>query len=591
MLPIHKVASWYFSRSALPYWLVLLFDCLVVMGSGLVCYAFDSGVFHTLHRIGSVTGTLAFYLLFFLLGFRLMHTYSGILRYSSFADLYRIVIANLIGISCIIVARVFLHFDAFLVPIRIRDLIFTFVMATTFMVAARLFVKFVFDKVNETGPVHRAFIYGVHKGGIALAKAIRMQEPVRFVLKGFVSDEKDVVGHMLQGVEVYQKSIQLLKVMREKKVSVLLVSPLKRDQLFSDTEYVNQLVDAGISIYTYDTAQKWDGSDINASQLREVQIEDLLPREEIQVDLEAVARLLNESCILITGSAGSIGSEMVRQIAKFSPRRLVLVDEAETPQHDIRLMMRKEFPEVEAQTIVTSITNKSRMENIFNVYRPEYVFHAAAYKHVPMMEDNPSEAVLNNILGTRVIADLSVKYGVKKFVMVSTDKAVNPTNVMGCSKRAEGMKDKKNLAFNISNQMTMAWRQWGMLPPEQRTKAKEMEFKLLLEDLTNKYNKAVADYDRYNSYLKQLEYPTTWYNVRTYETAMVYITNGRAPRDISRVTNIRNIPYTDKLKVYIYDWEHHYWVDPAEYTVTVEVIDSVQPSAAGNPSAFTRPVG
>lgn len=141
---------------------------------------------------------------------------------------------------------------------------------------------------------------------------------------------------------------------------------------------------------------------------------------------------------------------------------------------------------------------------------------------------------------------------------------------------AEGMKDKKNLAFNISNQMTMAWRQWGMLPPEQRTKAKEMEFKLLLEDLTNKYNKAVADYDRYNSYLKQLEYPTTWYNVRTYETAMVYITNGRAPRDISRVTNIRNIPYTDKLKVYIYDWEHHYWVDPAEYTVTVEVIDSVQ---------------
>ena len=435
MLPIHKVASWYFSRSALPYWLVLLFDCLVVMGSGLVCYAFDSGVFHTLHRIGPVTGTLAFYLLFFLLGFRLMHTYSGILRYSSFADLYRIVIANLIGISCIIVARVFLHFDAFLVPIRIRDLIFTFVMATTFMVAARLFVKFVFDKVNETGPVHRAFIYGVHKGGIALAKAIRMQEPVRFVLKGFVSDEKDVVGHMLQGVEVYQKSIQLLKVMREKKVSVLLVSPLKRDQLFSDTEYVNQLVDAGISIYTYDTAQKWDGSDINASQLREVQIEDLLPREEIQVDLEAVARLLNESCILITGSAGSIGSEMVRQIAKFSPRRLVLVDEAETPQHDIRLMMRKEFPEVEAQTIVTSITNKSRMENIFNVYRPEYVFHAAAYKHVPMMEDNPSEAVLNNILGTRVIADLSVKYGVKKFVMVSTDKAVNPTNVMGCSKR------------------------------------------------------------------------------------------------------------------------------------------------------------
>ena len=435
MISIHKVASWYFSRSALPYWLVLLFDCLVVMGSGLLCYAFDSGVIHTWNTIGPVVGTLAFYLLFFLVGFRLMKTYSGILRYSSFADLYRIVIANLIGIFFIIIVRVVFDVEAFLVPIRIRDLIFTFVMATTFMVAARLLVKFLFDRMNEHGPVRRAFIYGVRQGGIALAKAIRMQEPVRFVLKGFVGDDDDVVGHTLQGVEVYKKSIQLLDVMRQKNVSSLLVSPLKRDQLFSDTEYVNQLIDAGISIYTYDSAQKWDGGEINASQLREVQIEDLLPREEIQVDLEAVARLLNDSCILITGSAGSIGSEMVRQIAKFGPRKLVLVDEAETPQHDIRLMMRKDFPDVEAVTIVTSITNQARMEQIFKTYCPQYVFHAAAYKHVPMMEDNPSEAVLNNIQGTRIIADLSVKYGVKKFVMVSTDKAVNPTNVMGCSKR------------------------------------------------------------------------------------------------------------------------------------------------------------
>lgn len=435
MSSLHKVAHWYFSRKALPYWLVLLFDCVVVLGSGLLCFAFDRGVIHTLNNLGLVLGTLSFYLLFFLVGFRLLHTYSGILRYSSFADLYRIVLANLLGITCIIIARLFLHFDAFLLPIRIRDLIFTFVMATTFMVAARLFVKFIFDKINENGPVQRAFIFGVHQGGIALAKSIRMQEPVRFVLKGFVSDEKDVVGHMLQGVEVYEKNIRLLEIMRRMNVSALLVSPLKRDQLFSDVEYVNQLVDAGINIYTYETAQKWDGSEINASQLREVQIEDLLPRDEIQVDLEAVARLLSDSCILITGSAGSIGSEMVRQIAKFSPRQLILVDEAETPQHDIRLMMRKEFPEVEAHTIVTSITNKSRMDNIFKAYRPQYVFHAAAYKHVPMMEDNPSEAVLNNIQGTRNIADLSVKYGVKKFVMVSTDKAVNPTNVMGCSKR------------------------------------------------------------------------------------------------------------------------------------------------------------
>ena len=245
-----------------------------------------------------------------------------------------------------------------------------------------------------------------------------------------------MVGHLLQGVEVYSNDDKLLKHMAERNATAILVSPFKRDELFNNQDYVNQLVDAGIGIYIYNNAQMWDGkSDISAAQLQEVQIEDLLPREEIQVDLDAVARLLSGNSILITGSAGSIGSEMVRQIAKFGPKCLILVDEAETPQHDLRLQMKRDFPELDAVTIVTSITNESRMENIFRTYRPQFVFHAAAYKHVPMMEDNPSEAVLNNILGTRIIADLSVKYGVKKFVMVSTDKAVNPTNVMGCSKR------------------------------------------------------------------------------------------------------------------------------------------------------------
>ena len=151
--------------------------------------------------------------------------------------------------------------------------------------------------------------------------------------------------------------------------------------------------------------------------------------------MQSVGNLLHDTTILITGSAGSIGSEMVRQIAAYQPKKMILIDQAETPQHDIRLMMKNEFPDIDADTIVTSIDRVTRMDTIFRKYHPDYVFHAAAYKHVPMMEDNPSEAVLNNIHGTKVIADLSVKYGVKKFVMVSTDKAVNPTNVMGCSKR------------------------------------------------------------------------------------------------------------------------------------------------------------
>ena len=433
---IKKIASWYFSRQALPYWCVLLFDCMVVLLSGVVCIALDHGVYATLDNLFPILCTLSVYLLFFIFGFRLMRTYTGVLRYSSFSDVYRIGIANFIGISCIIVARWFFSFDSVFVPIRSKELIFIFLMATIIMVGSRVMMKFLFEKVLEDKNLKHAFIYGVKEGGIALAKAIRMQVPTRFSLKGFVADDDDMIGHMLQGVEVYRNDDTLIKQMKAKGVKALLVSPLKREDLNRNQDMVSALLDAGINIYTYDVAQKWDGrSDINASQLKEVEIEDLLPRDEIEVDLEAVARLLNSAKILITGSAGSIGSEMVRQIAKFGPKRLILVDEAETPQHDVRLMLKHEYPEVEAVTIVTSITNASRMENIFKTYRPQYVFHAAAYKHVPMMEDNPSEAVLNNINGTRIIADLAVKYDVKKFVMVSTDKAVNPTNVMGCSKR------------------------------------------------------------------------------------------------------------------------------------------------------------
>ncbi len=433
---VKRIASWYFSRQALPYWCVLLFDCSVVLISGVVCVALDHGVMQTLEHIVPVLCTLAVYLIFFLVGFRLMRTYTGVLRYSSFADLYRIGVANLIGIVCIIVARWFLAFDTVFVPIRSKELIFIFLMASAIMVSARVMMKFLFEKVLEDTNLRKAFIYGVKEGGIALAKAIRMETPPRFKLKGFVSDEADMVGHMLQGEEVYGNDDQLVDTMKREGIRAMLVSPLKRDDLFRNQALVNNLLDMGVNIYTYDMGHRWDGhSDINVSQLKEVQIEDLLPRNEIEVDLDAVARLLNGSRILITGSAGSIGSEMVRQIAHFGPGKLILVDEAETPQHDVRLMLKKEYPEVEAVTIVTSITNTSRMDHIFQTYKPKYVFHAAAYKHVPMMEDNPSEAVLNNIKGTRTIADLSVKYGVKKFVMVSTDKAVNPTNVMGCSKR------------------------------------------------------------------------------------------------------------------------------------------------------------
>lgn len=198
---------------------------------------------------------------------------------------------------------------------------------------------------------------------------------------------------------------------------------------------IDSLAEAGVKIMVH-SSQEWDGkSDLRHTQLKEIDIEDLLPRNQIEVDLDAIGKILTGKCVMITGAAGSIGGEIVRQVASFKPSQLVLIDQAETPLHDIRLMMKRKFADIPALTLSASIGHKLHMEVVFREYKPDYVFHAAAYKHVPMMEDNPGEAVANNIDGTRIIADLAVKYGTKKFVMVSTDKAVNPTNVMGCSKR------------------------------------------------------------------------------------------------------------------------------------------------------------
>ena len=433
---IKQLAQWYFSKKAMPYWAVLFFDCCIVVFSNILVYAIRNGVTTTIHSFWALLGTLLVYLIPYLVGFRVMRTYSGVLRYSSFSDLYRITVANLIGFAGVQAARILLGTDAYFVVISASEQLYAWLMATGFMYVSRIMVKYVFDAIRQDNSTRRVFIYGTKAGGMALAKSIRMETPARFNLCGFLSDSMDMPGHILQGVNVYPNDDNIVEYMRGKNATSLLISPLKAERFMANPTMSDRLLDAGITIYTLGTAQAWDGkSDISISQLHEVQIEDLLPRDEIQVDLQAVEKLLHGKRILITGSAGSIGSEMVRQIAQWEPSQLVLVDQAETPQHDIRLMMAKEFAGIKSETVVTSIANKQSMEHLFAQYRPEYVFHAAAYKHVPMMEDNPSEAVQNNIVGTRIIADLAVKYGVKKFVMISTDKAVNPTNVMGCSKR------------------------------------------------------------------------------------------------------------------------------------------------------------
>ena len=429
---IQKLARWYFTKRALPYWGVLIQDAVIVFASACVVNALGEGTVQSIWSWKALSLNALYVLLCYLVGFRLLHTYSGVIRYSSFVDLQRVCFANLIGLGLSELLCGF-GFSALLGYI---DLMAVFMVATLLMWMLRVVVKYIYDVAYISGRAKRVFIYGVKKGGVSLAKSIQNEEKSKYILAGFVTDDPEYVGKRLRGVRVVKNNMHLVEEMKLRQATVLLVSPLYSEKFRNDTKLIDSLIEENIHIHMMPSTVEWDGkSDLNYMSLKEVEIEDLLPREKIEIDMDKVGELLTDKCILITGAAGSIGSEMVRQIAVYRPAKLVLIDQAETPLHDVRLEMSRRWPEVEAHTLVSSITNPTRMEAVFKEYRPDYVFHAAAYKHVPMMEDNPSESIQNNIYGTRVMADLAVKYGTKKFVMVSTDKAVNPTNVMGCSKR------------------------------------------------------------------------------------------------------------------------------------------------------------
>lgn len=432
---ISKLSQWYFKKASLPYWCIFLIDCGIVLISALFVYEQFHGLTRTAQVFWPLLGTVSFYLLFDIVAFRLFHTYSGVLRYSSFVDLKRVAFALILGYIGIVAARMIFQLDRYLVPYPGSQMIFMVLLAIMLMWAVRIVVKCLYDISFLNTHAQRTFIYGAKDGGVGLAKYISNEKPHRFLLCGFVSDGEKTDNRMLMGVKVFSRKDDLLQILKMKKITALLISPSLNEEFRLNENLQSELTKEGIHIYMIPIAKELSEKQIEFSQLREVEIEDLLPRDEIQVDMQVLGSVLENKKILITGSAGSIGSEMVRQIAIYHPKDLILVDQAETPQHDILLFMMKNWPDIKTHIIVASICNRVRMEEIFDKCRPDYVFHAAAYKHVPMMEDNPGESVHNNINGTKIIADLAVKYDVKKFVMISTDKAVNPTNVMGCSKR------------------------------------------------------------------------------------------------------------------------------------------------------------
>lgn len=430
----NRLSNWYFSKKSLPYWCIFWIDCAVIFISYLFIYQQINSGAKALGILGQLSMLFAIFTLFHAIGFRIFHTYDGILRYSSFIDLQRVFYAVTFGAVLSAITKNMLLSTHFFpgVEIEYRNIVLGALISTLVLWAIRVIAKTIFDVSLSDYNIKHAFIYGVKEGGIGLAKQIKNSKPMKFKLMGFISDDTKIKHHHLMGTKVYAPDLNTIRKMRNNNISTLLISPGAINVFRANKDFQDALLAEGIHIYM-PTTQEWNRNE--QQQLKEVSIEDLLPRDEISIDMESVGTMLQGKRILITGSAGSIGSEMVRQIAKYSPAELILIDSAETPQHDIRLMMAKQFPEIKAEAIVTTICSKSRMEHIFKTYLPDYVFHAAAYKHVPMMENNPCESIQNNVYGTKILADLAVKYGVKKFVMISTDKAVNPTNVMGCSKR------------------------------------------------------------------------------------------------------------------------------------------------------------
>lgn len=436
--------NWYFGRNALPYWCIVIFDTLTCFFGGLFIMWLRHPLSELLSEWPLLLHSFIVFCFFNVIGFRLFHTYSGILRYSQFVDLLRVCYANMFGLVMAVLANSIVRHsapDSFLATyfysFTFRMLFIMYFGTALLMCLTRIFIKLLYESALVGKTAQHTLVYGTHAGAIAITNNCRNTKPVRYIIDGYIGDSKPHYKERLMGKHIYSTQEDLAAVIRERNIKCLMVSPLKHDLFVKNRQLQDLFINAGVKIFISLDVEEWSQhpNEKKNIQMREVKIEDLLPRDEIQVDMEKVGALLSGKKVLITGSAGSIGSEMVRQIAIYKPAEMMLIDQAETPQHDIRLMMKNQYPDIKAETVVTSICKQDRMESIFSSFRPDYVFHAAAYKHVPMMEDNPSESIQNNVWGTKVIADLSVKYGVKKFVMISTDKAVNPTNVMGCSKR------------------------------------------------------------------------------------------------------------------------------------------------------------
>lgn len=431
----HKIFHRYLSAKVLPIWTILLIDVLIIVVSSLLAYALRYDFRSIFLESSTIDKTIVWTVIVNLVFFRVFRTYSNVLRFSSFIDIMRIFVSLTVSYALLMISSVLLasYLDIRLAPVSV--LFMAYIISFAIMSCSRIAVKMFYELLNFDGS-HSAnvFIYGAKEAGVNIAKALRVNLRNHYRLRGFIADEPELINKVMMGVKVFPNDESLIDVLNDRDVHTIIISPAKMEEL-KKSDMADRLLAHNIKLMTAPPLSEWSGQTLNRTQLKEIQIEDLLQRDPIEIDIHKVASHLEGKRVMITGAAGSIGSEIMRQVASFNPYKLILVDQAETPLHDIRLELQDRWRDIDAETIIADISNATRMEDIFKEYQPQYIFHAAAYKHVPMMEDNVSESIQINVFGTRTLADLAVKYGAEKFVMISTDKAVNPTNVMGCSKR------------------------------------------------------------------------------------------------------------------------------------------------------------
>ena len=425
----------YLSAKVLPIWTVLLMDVLIIVVSSLLAYALRYDFRSLFSESSSIDVTIVCTVAVNLIFFRAFRTYSNVLRFSSFVDIMRIFVALTVSYALLLIASIVVKSFTNINVAPITVLFMSYIISFAMMACSRIVVKIFFEALNFDGSRSaNVFIYGAKEAGVNIAKALRVSLRNHYRLRGFIADEPELINKVMMGVKVFPNDDTLIENLDDRDVHTIIISPAKMEAL-KHSDMADRLLAHNIKLMTAPPLSEWNNQFLDRIQLKEIQIEDLLQRNPIEIDIHKVASHLEGKRVMITGAAGSIGSEIMRQVASFNPYKLILVDQAETPLHDIRLELQDRWRDIDAETIIADISNVTRMEEIFRRYKPQYIFHAAAYKHVPMMEDNVSESIQVNVYGTRTVADLAVKYGAEKFVMISTDKAVNPTNVMGCSKR------------------------------------------------------------------------------------------------------------------------------------------------------------